>query len=102
MTAQETELLKTFLAQLAQARVSAKDPEAQTMIGRAVAQQPDAAYLLVQRALLLERALQQAKSQLSWLHQQRHGADGAGHIWTQTPSSSLATAPATASPPQMP
>ena len=70
------------------------------MIGRAVAQQPDAAYLLVQRALLLDRALQQAKSQLSRLHEQRDGADDGSHTWTQTPSSTPATAPAPASSPQ--
>ena len=100
MTRQENELLQKFLAQLAQTHVSAKDPEAQAMIGRAVAQQPDAAYLLVQRALLLDRALQQAKSQLSRLHEQRDGADDGSHTWTQTPSSTPATAPAPASSPQ--
>ena len=100
MTPQENELLQRFLAQLAQAHVSAKDPEAQAMISRAVALQPDAAYLLVQRALLLERALQQAKSQLSRLHEQTDGADSGSHTWTQTPSSTPATAPAPASPPQ--
>ena len=93
MTPQENELLQKFLDQLAQAHVSAKDPEAQAMISRAVAQQPDAAYLLVQRALLLERALQQAKSQLSRLHEQRDGTDTGSHSWTQTPSSTPATSP---------
>src|SRR4051812_26240901 len=100
MTPQENELLQKFLAQLAQAHVSAKDPEAQAMIGSAVAQQPDAAYLLVQRALLLERALQQAKSQLSRLHDQKDGANGGSRTWTQTPLSTPATAPAPTSPPQ--
>jgi hypothetical protein len=99
MTPQENELLQKFLAQLAQAHVSTKDPEAQAMISRAVAQQPDAAYLLVQRALLLERALQQAKSQLSRLQEQRDGADGSSPTWTQTPSSTPATAPAPTNPP---
>ena len=99
MTTQENELLQKFLAQLTQAHLSAKDPEAQAMISRAVAQQPDAAYLLVQRALLLERALQQAKSQLSRLHEPRDGADGGSHTWTQTPPSTPATAPAPMSPP---
>ena len=102
MTPQEIDLLQKFLTQLAQAHVSAKDPEAQAMISRAVAQQPDAAYLLVQRALLLERALQQAKSELSRLHEQRDGADGGSHTWTQTPSSTPATAPAPASLPPAP
>ena len=100
MTPQENELLQKFLAQLAHAHVGVKDSEAQAMIGRAVAQQPDAAYLLVQRALLLERALQQAKSQLSRLREQRDGADGGSHTWTQTPPATPATAPAPTSPPQ--
>jgi hypothetical protein len=100
MTPQESELLQKFLAQLAQAHVSAKDPEAEAMIARTVAQQPDAAYLLVQRALLLERALQQAKSQLSRLQEQSGGADGGSHAWFQTRPSTPATAPAAASPPQ--
>ena len=99
MTPQENELLQKFLAQLAQAHASAKDPEAQAMISRTVAQQPDAAYLLVQRALLLERALQQAKSQLSRPREQRDGVGGGSQTWTQTPSSTPATAPAPASPP---
>ena len=98
MTPQENELLQTFLAQLARAHASAKDPEAEAMIRRAVAQQPDAAYLLVQRALLLDHALQQAKSQRSWLHEQEGGADGGRHTWTQMPSSTPAAAPTPASP----
>jgi hypothetical protein len=100
MTPTENELLRTFLAQLAQAHLSTRDPEAQAMIGRAVAQQPDAAYLLVQRALLLERALQQTKSELSRLQAQRDAADGGSHTWTQSPLSTPATAPSLASPPQ--
>src|SRR4051812_30697912 len=100
MTPQDNELLQKFLAQLAQAHVSTKDPEAQAMISRAVAEQPDAAYLLVQRALLLERALQQAKSQLSRLQEQSGGADGGSHAWTQTRPSTPATAPVAASLPQ--
>ena len=101
MSPQENELLQKFLAQLAQAHVSAKDPEAEAMISRVVSQQPDAAYLLVQRAMLLEHALQQAKSQLSRLHEQRDGADAGSHPWTQTPSSAPASssAPAPSSPP---
>jgi len=102
MIPQEKELLQKFLVQLAHAHVSVKDPEAQAMISRVVAQQPDAAYLLVQRSLLLEHALQEAKSQLSRLHEQRDGNDGGSHSWTQTPSSTPATAPASASPPQAP
>ena len=71
MTPQESQTLQRFLSQLTQAHVSAKDPDAQAMITKAVAQQPDAAYLLVQRALLLERALQQARSQRPRVQEER-------------------------------
>jgi hypothetical protein len=45
--------LETFLSQLTQARADGKDPQAAAMIADAAARQPDAAYLLVQRAMLL-------------------------------------------------
>ena len=106
MTPQESQVLQKFLTQLTQARVTARDPEAQAMIGRAVAAQPDAAYLLVQRALLLDRALQQARTELARLHEQRDGVGGGSSTWTQATSSPPAsastpvTAPAPASTPQ--
>ena len=52
MTLQESQLLHDFLDQLAQVRGVRKDPEAQAMIQKALAQQLDAPYLLVQRAML--------------------------------------------------
>jgi hypothetical protein len=55
MNTQEIQSLESFLNQLVQARGVAKDPQADSLIANAVAQQPDAAYLLVQRALLMER-----------------------------------------------
>ena len=55
MTPQETQMLQDFLDQLTRAQVATKDHEAQILIARAFAQQPDAAYLVVQRALLLEQ-----------------------------------------------
>jgi hypothetical protein len=60
-------MLHDFLSQLIQARGIQKDPEADALIQRAVAQQPDAAYLLVQRSLLLEQALNNAKEQIAQL-----------------------------------
>jgi len=57
MNVQEREVLENFLNQLTQVRGVRKDSEADAIIARAIAQQPDAAYLLVQRALLLEQAL---------------------------------------------
>jgi hypothetical protein len=63
-------MLQDFLNQLTRAQVATKDHEAQILIARAFAQQPDAAYLVVQRALLLEQALKQAQAQLAQLQQQ--------------------------------
>ena len=78
MSPSDTQKLHDFLGQLVQARGIQKDPEADALIQRAVAQQPDAAYLLVQRALLMEQALDSARSQIAALEsqlqqQQRHG-----------------------------
>lgn len=84
MSPSDSQKLHDFLAQLVQARGIQKDPEADALIQRAVAQQPDAAYLLVQRALLMEQALDSARSQIaaleSQLQQQQHGAGGGGFL----------------------
>ncbi|HEX9171354.1 MAG TPA: DUF2076 family protein [Telluria sp.] len=77
MNQQEKKVLQDFLYQLDQARGVVKDPEADEMIAIAVAQQPDAPYLLVQRALLLEQALNNAKEEISALQNQvRRGGQG--------------------------
>ena len=70
MSPQDSQMLHDFLNQLIQARGIQKDPEADALIQRAVAQQPDAAYLLVQRSLLLEQALKSAKDQISQMEEQ--------------------------------
>lgn len=67
MTPQESQALQNFLDQLRQVRGIQKDPEAEAAIARAVAQQPDAAYLLVQRALLQDQAIESANAQISQL-----------------------------------
>jgi hypothetical protein len=63
MTSQEKELLVRFLQQLAAAQPGAKDNEAEALIRDAVAWQPDAAYLLVQRAMQLEHAFEVTQAQ---------------------------------------
>jgi hypothetical protein len=78
MTPQEMQALETFLAQLTQARAGAKDPQADALIAEAVARQPDAAYLLVQRALLLDHALAAAKTQIATLQSQVQAAQAGG------------------------
>ncbi|WP_296001088.1 DUF2076 family protein [Rugamonas sp.] len=70
MSPQETQSLQNFLTQLIQVRGIAKDAQAGAMIAAAVAQQPDAAYLLVQRALLMEQALNNANAQIATLQNQ--------------------------------
>ena len=70
MSPQEIQSLQDFLNQLVQVRGIAKDPQADALIASAVAQQPDAAYLLVQRALLMEQALTTAKTQIASLQSQ--------------------------------
>jgi len=76
MNPSDEKTLQDFLGQLVQARGVAKDPEADALIQRAVAQQPDAAYLLVQRALLVEQALGNAKARIAELESQ--GGKGGG------------------------
>ena len=74
MNAEEGKVLQEFLDQLVQARGVAKDPQADALISKAAAQQPDAAYLLVQRALLLDHALTQSRAQIATLQQELQAA----------------------------
>lgn len=76
MSPQETQVLESFLNQLVQARAGAKDPQADALIAQALARQPDAAYLLVQRSLLLDQALASAKAQIAQLQNQVQAAQG--------------------------
>jgi len=73
MTSQEQQWLDEFLQRLAAAQGVAKDPQADALIRERLAAQPDASYLLVQRALLLERALHDARQQIAQLQQQAQG-----------------------------
>lgn len=65
MNPQERSALAGYLDQLVQVRKVDKDPEADDMIWRAVRRQPEAAYLLVRRALLLERALDRSRARIA-------------------------------------
>ncbi len=70
MSPDEFRLLTTFLNQLSQVGNVTKDPQAATLIADAVARQPDAAYLLVQRALLQDQALATARERIASLEAQ--------------------------------
>jgi hypothetical protein len=67
MNLQEREQLNLFLQQLMQVQASQKDAEADVLIREACARQPDAGYLLVQRAMQLEHTLQSVTAQRSQL-----------------------------------
>jgi hypothetical protein len=67
MTSQEKELLTRFLQQMNATRAGQKDSEADALIREAVAQQPDAGYLLVQRAMQLEQLLEASQAQVQKL-----------------------------------
>ena len=70
MNLQEQEQLTAFLQQLDKAQAGYKDAQAQAMIAAVFARQPDAAYLVVQRALLLEVACTNADAQIAQLKDQ--------------------------------
>jgi hypothetical protein len=84
MNAYERDLLAGFLREVGSARPEAKDPLAESMIREALVRNPDAVYVLVQRGIAAELALQslrlarrggvpapgtQGAGDLSWLRQ---------------------------------
>jgi len=97
MNPSDEKTLQDFLGQLVQARGVTKDPQADALIQRAVAEQPDAAYLLVQRALLVEQALGNAKARIAELERQTTKGSGGfldANTWgNSAQSNSASTAP---------
>jgi hypothetical protein len=65
VTPDERSILQSFLADLTQTPNVSKDPEADAMIADAVRSNPNAAYLLVQHAILADQALHAAQAQLA-------------------------------------
>jgi hypothetical protein len=65
MTPEERSILQSFLADLGQTPNVTKDAEAEAMIAEAMRANPDAAYLLVQHAILADQALHAAQAQLA-------------------------------------
>ncbi|GAB3459088.1 DUF2076 domain-containing protein [Massilia terrae] len=102
MTPQDSQLLQDFLTQLVQARGVAKDPQAEDMINRAASQQPDATYLLVQRALLMQQALNNARAEIESLQDQLRNAapqSRSSFLDPTTWGNSGATRPSASAPP---
>ncbi len=70
MTPDERSMLQQFIGDLSQSRGTAKDPEADAMIHQALQANPDAAYLLVQHAILADQALHAAQAQIQQMQAQ--------------------------------
>lgn len=108
MEIQEREKLSRFLQQLSQARLASKDAEAERLIREACQSQPDAHYLLVQRSLLLEQALENAEAEIARLRrEQENAANRPGgfldnNAWGHTGNVGAAAARAGSYPPAAP
>src|SRR5258708_24943858 len=88
MNPREQEILENLLNQLVQVRGIKKVPEADAMIRRAVERQPGAVYLLLQKSLILEQALKQAKARIAELEQSEQSSFlGAGASSASAPES---------------
>lgn len=73
MTPEERDLLTRFLDDLGRSRPQAKDAEASVQIETALRSNPDAAYVLVQHAILSDHALQDAQARIADLEDQLRG-----------------------------
>lgn len=74
MNAEEHTLISRFLNELAVARAGAKDSEADAMISRTLSGNPDAAYLLVQHAIVADQSLHAAQERIAELERQVQSA----------------------------
>ena len=101
---EEKKLLTDFLDQLKRIEGVQKDAEAAELIHSAGATQPDALYLLVQKALLQEQALNGAKAQIAALQREladsRRSEGASGSFLGQNPWATPQGRPAPAGSPQ--
>ena len=86
MTPQERDLITNLLARLGQHAGEPKDADADALIRQAVGAQPDAAYFLVQTALIQDMALNAAQSRIAELERRLTEAKSAA---PQQPTSFL-------------
>ena len=70
MTPQENDLITTLLARLKSAGGQPKDPEADALIRKAMTEQPDAPYYLVQTVLIQDLSLHNAQQRIDDLEKQ--------------------------------
>jgi hypothetical protein len=76
MTPDERTMLGGFLQDLTQARGGLKDAEAAGLIDQAIKSNPDAAYLLVQHAILADQSLHAAQARVAELEAQLRDRQG--------------------------
>jgi hypothetical protein len=104
MNTEEKRLLSEFLDQLKGVRGIQKDEEALALIKSAGDSQPDALYLLVQKSLLQEQALNGAKAQIAALQRElsdvRRNEGSAGSFLGNNPWGAPAGRPAPGAAPQ--
>jgi uncharacterized protein len=100
MLQQERDQLTHFLSALESASIGNKVADAEKLIKDTLARQPDAGYLLVQRCLLMDQALQNAQSQIASLQQQvknseasRQGSFLGANPWGSAPVNNASTSP---------
>jgi hypothetical protein len=70
MTPQENDLITTLLTRLKSVGGQPKDPEAETLIRRAMTEQPDAPYYLTQTVLIQDLSLHTAEQRIADLEKQ--------------------------------
>lgn len=100
MTPQEREMLVQFLQQLNSTQAGQKDPDAELLIRQSMQLQPDAGYLLVQRAMGLDMALQVSQAQVEKLQAQLDKASPAAAGGFLNTANEWGRKPATANPAQ--
>lgn len=91
MTLDEQQQLSQFLKQLSNTQSGPKDPEAAALIDQAIAGHADASYLLVQRVLILEQALNAAKQQINDLQTQLKNTATKSSFLTNDPWATAST-----------
>ena len=104
MNTEEKRLLSEFLNQLKGIQGIQKDEEALALIKSAAESQPDALYLLVQKSLLQDQALNGAKSQIASLQRElsdlRRTEGSAGSFLGNNPWGGLSGRPSPVAAPQ--
>jgi len=83
MTPDEKQLLQSFLRDLSATRGGPKDAEADALINQALGQNPNAAYLLVQHAIVADQSLHAAQARIAELEARTGTPAGGGSFLPQ-------------------